>query len=228
MAAGVMQQELGATQPMSAYPVVRTPPESGVLLAQIGRVGLTDGMGGVVTEGQVRSQSAMQLAKEIHAEVDGFRAGRVAFGELQQLKQQGQALLQSGVADPESAASLQRALARIDAQGRSLGDDGGWDVVQMLKDNRALAQQGKLTYAELNAALNLSEQVQGKHGGHWATGAGQNVDALQQDLRTRYLPEVQRRERQEIESLEQARQRYEAQPTAQNRQVLQQRRDVLN
>jgi hypothetical protein len=228
MAVGATQQDLGVTQSVTTYPVVGTPPEGEVLLAQVGGIGFTDGNGGVVTEGQLRSQNAMQLAKEIHAEVDGFRAGRVAFSELQQLKQQGQALLRSGVADPESAASLQRALARIDAQGRSLGDDGGWDVVQMLKDNRALAQQGKLTHAELNAAFHLSEQVQGKHGGHWAAGAGQNVDALQQDLRTRYLPEAQKRERQEIEALEQARQRYEAQPTAQNRQVLQQRRDALN
>jgi hypothetical protein len=228
MAASTVQQDQALIQPVSTHPAGRNSAVADVKLAQSVGAGFTDGMGGVVTPGQVRTQSATQLAKEMHEQVDKFRDGQVGFSELQQLKQSGQALLRSGVTDPEAAAALQRALARIDAQGRSLGDDAGWDVVQMLKDNRALAQQGKLTYAQLSAAVNLSEQVQGKHGGHWAAGAGQNVDAMQQDLRTRYLPEVQRRERKEIEALEQARQRYEAQPTAPNRHTLQQRRDALN
>lgn len=205
-------------------------PSPGVLVAQ---APLTDDLGNEVGAGSQVADHAQRLTHQILAAIDHFRAGKLSWRELQSLRQRAQELLPR-VPEETAADGLRRAVARIDAQGRTAGDDTGWDVVEVLKSHRdqalSMAQrnQGDITHGELRRARDWARQVMTARQGHWEAGARVNAGQLLRDIETKYLPALENLEVRQISALEQARRSFVQAPTPEGRQLLQQWRDLMN
>jgi Fic family protein/SAM-dependent methyltransferase len=167
-------------------------------------------------------------SEDVNAAIDRFRAGKASFGELEDLKKRGEVVLKQGVLDQQSAASLRSALQRINDQGRELGDDTGWDVVNLMKGKINAAEEGKLGYKELQSAIALAEKTRTKHSGHWAQGADANLSQLLDAARTKTLPLISKRDVRLVDELEKARDRYISDKTPSNLAAFQERRNTLN
>jgi hypothetical protein len=199
------------------------------------QAGLTDGLGNEVGPGALVADNAQRLTHQIWAAIEQFRAGKLSWRDLQSLRQRAQELLlPSRVPDKTAADGLIRAVARIDAQGRTAGDDTGWDVVNVLKSHRdqalSMAQrnQGDITHGDLRRARDWARQVMTARQGHWEAGARVNAGQLLTDIETKYLPDLAALEVRQISALNQARSSFLQAPTPQSRQVLQQWRDLMN
>jgi hypothetical protein len=209
-----------------ATPIIHSSPNTG-LVAQ--RVGLTDGNGTAVNPAGSQGMAVdrgQRLAHEIWEAVDQFRAGKLSWRELARLKEQAQQLW-AQLPDSQ-AVTLRQAVARIDAQGRTPGDDTGWDVVEVLKAHRNRAAKDNISHGELRRAYAFAQQAMTARQGHWVPGARENARQLIKDIDSKYLPALENLEVRQISAMEQTRRAFVQTPSHESRQALQQWRDLLN
>ena len=86
--------------------------------------------------GEVAAAPARELSAQIGREIEAFKAGKVPWKTLDTLRRQADAITTRGVGDPAAQRALKAQAARIPQQGRSLGDDTGWDAVALVKTSR--------------------------------------------------------------------------------------------
>ena len=104
---------------------------------------------GWATAGSGLAAAARDLATRIGRDIEGFKAGRVPWRSMQTLQRQADALATRGVDDPAVERMLREQSQRIAQQGRSLGDDGGWDAVELVKSSIRDAQAGQIGRAHV-------------------------------------------------------------------------------
>jgi hypothetical protein len=189
-------------------------------------VKLTDGNGKTLNPAGSQGMAVDRLAHEISEAVDQFRAGKLSWRELAKLKEQAQQLW-AQLPDSQ-AVTLRQAVARIDAQGRTPGDDTGWDVVEVLKTHRDGAAKGNISHGELRRAVAFARQVLRARQGNWVQGARENARQLIKDIDSKYLPALASLEVRQISAMEQTRRAFVQAPSQEGRQALQQWRDLLN
>lgn len=192
-------------------------------------VKLTDGNGKTLNPAGSQGMAVdrgQRLAHEISKAVDQFRAGKLSWRELARLKEQAQQLW-AQLPDSQ-AVTLRQAVARIDAQGRTPGDDTGWDVVEVLKAHRDGAAKGNISHGELRRAVAFARQVLRARQGNWVQGARENARQLIKDIDSKYLPALESLEVRQISAMEQTRRAFVQAPSQEGRQALQQWRDLLN
>ena len=127
------------------------------------------------------------LGRQIRNEVKEFKAGRAPWASLDQLRRRADALRPNHIADPAVERTLRAESARIKQQGRSLGDDTGWDAVKLLKSSILDAQAGRIGHPQLTRAFLLVKTSRERHQNHWGLGVRENAKELEDAARTKAL-----------------------------------------
>ncbi|MFZ4761119.1 MAG: hypothetical protein ACOYLX_23375, partial [Burkholderiaceae bacterium] len=179
--------------------------------------------------GEVAAAPARELAAQIGREIEAFKAGKVSWKTLDTLRRLADEITTRGVVDPAAERALEAQAARIPQQGRSLGDDTGWDAVELVKTSIREAQWGRIGAPDLTRALDLAQTAHDRHAPHWAPGARINFAELEQAARSGTLPLLAGRDKRVADGLRDAQQAWQrsASPAALN-MLLQRRAEAVS